>query len=753
MKTVHHLLDRIEHKHIVITLLVAHILLSLSYSFAIPLGEGYDEPRHFGYIRHLASQGQLPNSGASSATYEEIPYRYPPLYYLTAAPLVSLFNLSPTPILKPNPYFGNPDGGQNAFVHSPLEKWPFRGTPLAYHLVRLLSVAMGATTCLLAYLISVELLPRRKEIQLATLAIIGFTPSFVFMSSIVNNDVMGIMLCTLGNLLLTRLITRGYSTARMLKLALATLLAFLSENATLPLLPTVVSGLIIANLRIKTKGHGRLATPLVGLGLLLGSATIPLIAWKPWRERIRIAIISLVQPNRLEEYSRPFRNWRWGDLPGTYRDAFNSFWACFGWGNISLSAPYYWGFLAITLVGFLGFAYWVCKKANENQRWVLFSLSLFVLFAFLQASYLILVLDWSALPGRFFLSLVPILALSLAIGFSTIATRRWRPYLLSAISLYLLITSCTSLHRYILPAYAQPKACAQEKVESIPNRINHRFGKEVELVGYSVDTDPIVPGQEAEVTLFWRALRDVDKDYTIDLQLLDAKLALKGAVRSYAGQGAFPTSMWTPGVAFADHYSIPVGKDLVTPSLMQLKLDVYERTEAEHVPIEGSGDSGNYLLFGRLRAYDSSGEAGIETDKAPLATFGDTIALTDLRLPNCIEDSQPAKISLGWECLGRMDEDYKVFVHLVNEQGELVAQDDSLPHSGYYPTFIWEPGDRVPHHAELAIPQGVSGQDYTLAVGWYHAKTLTRLPAYGETGDRLENDQQPLIELAVCSID
>jgi len=50
-------------------------------------------------------------------------------------------------------------------------------------------------------------------------------------------------------------------------------------------------------------------------------------------------------------------------------------------------------------------------------------------------------------------------------------------------------------------------------------------------------------------------------------------------------------------------------------------------------------------------------------------------------------------VTLYWQALAPMNENYAVFVHLVNPAGALSAQRDTFPGLGNFPTNQWKPGD------------------------------------------------------------
>jgi hypothetical protein len=74
---------------------------------------------------------------------------------------------------------------------------------------------------------------------------------------------------------------------------------------------------------------------------------------------------------------------------------------------------------------------------------------------------------------------------------------------------------------------------------------------------------------------------------------------------------------------------------------------------------------------------------------------------------------------LYWRCLERMENDYTVFVHLLDAERNIVTQGDSLPVQGHYPTTTWAVGEMVRDEHPLVGPPEAMARGERFAVGWY----------------------------------
>jgi len=166
--------------------LLAFVVLAAWYSVTIPLGEAPDEVPHFTYVRYLAQHGRLPT------TQEEHEAFQPPLYYALGAALTFWINDEPdVPFaIRANADYDvlDPAAPKNLLLHTAAEGWPYRGWALAWHLVRLVSITLGAVTVWAVYRLGRVLFPGETAIPLAMAALTAFTPQFLFMSAVANND-------------------------------------------------------------------------------------------------------------------------------------------------------------------------------------------------------------------------------------------------------------------------------------------------------------------------------------------------------------------------------------------------------------------------------------------------------------------------------------------------------------------------------------------------------------------------------------
>ncbi len=102
------------------------------------------------------------------------------------------------------------------------------------------------------------------------------------------------------------------------------------------------------------------------------------------------------------------------------------------------------------------------------------------------------------------------------------------------------------------------------------------------------------------------------------------------------------------------------------------------------------------------------------------ARFGDSIALEGYALPEiAFAPGDVIPLTLFWRAEVTPPERYKVFVHLVNRDGTLVAQTDAEPGGGFALTTLWQPGQSLPDRYGVLVPPASGPGTYRLLVGMY----------------------------------
>jgi hypothetical protein len=82
----------------------------------------------------------------------------------------------------------------------------------------------------------------------------------------------------------------------------------------------------------------------------------------------------------------------------------------------------------------------------------------------------------------------------------------------------------------------------------------------VQLLGYNIESG-FRPGDGIHLTLFWRALQDMEKDYTVFTHLVDDGENIWGQKDNPPVDGFYPTSQWEEGEIVRDQYDLIISPD------------------------------------------------------------------------------------------------------------------------------------------------------------------------------------------------
>ena len=108
-----------------------------------------------------------------------------------------------------------------------------------------------------------------------------------------------------------------------------------------------------------------------------------------------------------------------------------------------------------------------------------------------------------------------------------------------------------------------------------------------------------------------------------------------------------------------------------------------------------------------------------------LAEWSNTIRLITATIES--EVGVPV-LNLDWWIGGPIDPNQTVFVHLLDDAGEIVAQADGEPIEGYAPFNLWPQGTRLNERRPLLSLSNLPARDYTVVVGLYDRASLQRTP-------------------------
>ncbi len=285
------------------------------------------------------------------------------------------------------------------------------------------------------------------------------------------------------------------------------------------------------------------------------------------------------------------------------------------------------------------------------------------------------------------------------------------------------------------------------------------FGDTLRLLGF----DFVREGDMTSLSLYWQALVPLEQDYQIYPFSYDeaGKIIEDTTLRPMTTAIWYPPTRWKPGetvwmqtlpwdvgedfnmglgVIEGDDWQIHDDRLAAQVVTSTLRVRLFEQDTAVRL---AEVSDGKIVTARRLFAPPSLAH--------PLyANLGDQVNLLgyDLR-PACPSPGDTMHLTLYWRAMTNMDMDYFVFTHLIDERETILAQHDSQPEAGDYPTSQWLEREIVKDEHTLILGPDLQSGEYTLVVGMYDLESGERLPPYDQDGLLMPQNRVPLTRISV----
>jgi hypothetical protein len=282
------------------------------------------------------------------------------------------------------------------------------------------------------------------------------------------------------------------------------------------------------------------------------------------------------------------------------------------------------------------------------------------------------------------------------------------------------------------------------------------FNSEIKLADYEYTVSRVGQGKGFGVKLLWQTQAQPVDNYTLLAELVDRAGRVLRSVQQPPVGGRAPTASWQPGQYVRDQVdlvlpaSAPVGQQAVQMRLSWL------RPDGSKLPVRRwLLPGGDTLNLGWLEVTEKESrvftvppvqypvEANLD-NKARLIGYNTSLPPeSGLRSgfqfsqSACAADAETCQVHFDfiWQGLSEMDQLYFVFLHLVDEQGQIVAQHDRGPGiRGKEPTTSWLPGEVITDPVDLTLRPDRPPGTYTLRMGMYLPLDGSRLPILDEEG-------------------
>ncbi len=695
-------------KILLVILMSAFLILSLGASILTPTFEAPDENAHFYYIRYLWHNRTLPVLTKDVAALGDPRYQsyQPPGYYLVALAFAAF---SPNELSQPfnlsiNPYFSqeinaiNSDN-KNRYLHSPDDQFPFSNLPRAVHVARLASVILAALNAIALFYLARAIFKDDYH-ELLFLALTLFVPGYVFISGVLNTDNSVALAGTLIILLSWRLISEPDSRRDWITLAFVFGYTTISKITTLSLAPVVAFTALIALNRTANR-----RSLIVNIALLI-IIWLTLTSWMFVRNFTLYGDPTGVK--RIYEVTGEYGIFSLDLLLSSLPWIWQTFIGRLATQNFPMPEVTYLFFNTIVFAGTLGWL-WHLRHAEKILNWGVIVIAIISLSA---AVFYNAAVNTSGAQGRY---LYPVLGAVMAIvvkGLLTLTPPRFHRALTYSLLAVMPTLSAVAIFVWLPAAYKLPTRFTTFTPPANFQPLNYQIGESIKLHGITVSSSRISSGDIFSVTLYWEALKPVEANHAVFLQVVDTQSNKVAQRQTLSGLGMYQPTRWQLGEVIADEIPLMIDAKANLPNVFSIIGGMLDEKSGERLPMT----RGDYKL----------GEVLITPEQMPVELPKDAQTFnaefdTGIELRGC--RVRASTMTLYWFANKSIAEDYKIFVHLWNTERFFAGLDHS-PMNGRFPTRFWQRGDWIEDNVVLTDRDRLD----RVLVGFYNADSQFRLP-------------------------
>jgi len=274
------------------------------------------------------------------------------------------------------------------------------------------------------------------------------------------------------------------------------------------------------------------------------------------------------------------------------------------------------------------------------------------------------------------------------------------------------------------------------------------FGNRLRLVGYSLGGEEFRLGDGVPLTFLWQGLGDLG-ECSLSLWFQDESGGRWGERAFLLGE-EYPSSIWERGQLVRHWQTLLVPADL-PDGRYRLHMQVLRGEKPLSrlywlLPLGSTFDLGTVEVKGRERSFTLP-----PIEHPSEFRLGEVVRLLGYDLePTEVESGGSVHLTLYWQALSTIETSYTVFIHLLDEEGDLRGQRDSVPGGGSLPTTGWMAGEVITDRYDISIASDAPPGRYRLLVGMYEPIGGKRLPVYDGAGNQV-GDGATLQEVEVVS--
>ncbi len=261
-----------------------------------------------------------------------------------------------------------------------------------------------------------------------------------------------------------------------------------------------------------------------------------------------------------------------------------------------------------------------------------------------------------------------------------------------------------------------------------------KFGDTLRLLGYDFDSREGPACRTVTLRLYWEAAAAIDPALQSAVRLVDR---FGQTVASAVTNPAEWKQVSRAGNSFFidDHQlpiaeTVPAGQFGLTLQVLAEGGAALEPSTPADLPVLGPE-----VLLSDILVHPGVSAAGFVATE-PVGAFENGVTLLDYEVDKTtLAPGDWLHLTLYWQAEKEVPADLTVFTQLIDSQGQVRAQQDNPPRTGWYPTPLWQPDQVIPDDYFVYLDPETAGGTLRLIVGFYRPDTLVRVAVENEAGE------------------
>ncbi len=235
---------------------------------------------------------------------------------------------------------------------------------------------------------------------------------------------------------------------------------------------------------------------------------------------------------------------------------------------------------------------------------------------------------------------------------------------------------------------------------AVPAEPMARFGPSIELMSVAADSRSVITQTPSLIiSLLWRALTDVPRNYPVALRLRDADGGELASLDAQTGYGFYPTHLWRPGEVIPDGYALALPPG-VPPAIYTTTLTLYDPLDLQPL--------GTLAIAAPLSAPAPRAGAAARWALAP------ELGLASVLFPPEWRQGDSMGLTAEWLTAAAPERDYRARWTLTGLDGSFVRQ--VLPLAPGSRASDWPADARLIDRARFGVPADLPPGTYALSI-------------------------------------